>query len=301
MVETMEVFDRAQVRLRRDRAAAAFAAHDFLFREVAERLADRLDDIRRAFPLALDLGCHDGTVGRALKGRGGVERLVETDLSTAMAQRAGALAVVADEEALPFAEGAFDLAISCLGLHWVNDLPGALIQLRRALRTDGLVLAALFGGETLRELRACLMDAEIEEEAGASPRISPFADARDLGGLLQRAGFALPVVDVDTITVTYPDAFKLMAELRGMGETGTARLRRRSFTRKRTLLRAAALYRERYGDCEGRIPTTFQVLFATAWAPHPGQQKPLKPGQAAARLAEALDAAEQSAGEKAEP
>ena len=295
----MRPFDRDLVTLHRMRAAPLLEAHDFLFRAVAERLVDRLEDTTRRFPIALDLGCHGGELRRALNGRGGIERLVQSDLSPAMARRASGLALALDEEALPFAEASFDLILSNLSLHWVNDLPGALIQARRALKPDGLLLAAMLGGETLRELRASLLEAELEIEGGAGPRISPFADLRDAGGLLQRAGFALPVIDRDDITVTYPDALALMRDLRGMGETNAVRSRRRSFTPRATLLRAAALYRERFAGPDGRIPATFQVIFLTGWAPHESQQQALRPGSARARLATALDSVEQPAGDKA--
>lgn len=272
--------------------------HDFLFREVTERLLDRLDDTTRRFPAALDLGCHAGELGRALNGRGGIDLLVQADLSPAMARRAGGLTVTVDEEALPFAEASFDVILSNLSLHWVNDLPGALLQARRALKPDGLFLAAMLGGETLRELRASLLEAELEVEGGAAPRISPFADLRDAGGLLQRAGFALPVIDRDDITVTYPDALALMRDLRGMGETNAVHARRRGFTRRATLLRAAALYAERFAQPDGRIPATFQVIYLTGWAPHDSQQQPLRPGSAKARLADALGTRERPAGDK---
>ncbi|MCH8154628.1 MAG: methyltransferase domain-containing protein, partial [Proteobacteria bacterium] len=206
MTDTIHVFDRALLRRRRDRAAAGLRAHDFLFAEAAERLADRLDDVTRKFAFALDLGCHDGTLSRVLAGRGGIETLVQCDLSPAMARAAatnGAPTLAADEEALPFAPESFDLIVSVLGLHWVNDLPGALIQIRRALKPDGLFLGALLGGATLTELRTALIEAELAEEGGASPRVAPFAELRDAGGLLQRAGFALPGADSDRIAVSY--------------------------------------------------------------------------------------------------
>ncbi|MEO3427226.1 methyltransferase domain-containing protein [Pelagibius sp. CAU 1746] len=302
-----EIFDRRCLRRHRERAAGAIAEHDFLIREVAERLLDRLQDIRRSFPLALDLGCHHGVVAELLAehpaGLGGIETLVQADLSPAMARLAGARApaLAADEEALPFAAGSLDLVLSVLSLHWVNDLPGTLLQIARVLKPDGLFLAAMIGGESLKELRAALLQAESEVEGGASPRVSPFADLRDLGGLLQRAGFALPVADVDSITVTYPSALKLMGDLRGMGESGADRNRRRGFSRRETLLRAAALYQERHADSEGRIPATFDILYLTGWTPHASQQRPLAPGSAKVRLAEALDGGEQSGGGKAAP
>lgn len=295
----IDVFDRRAVRRQRERAARAFDAHDFLFREAASRLAERLDEVRRTFPVALDLGGHGGVLARALAGRGGIATLVETDLSFSLARRAPAPRVVADEEFLPFAPGTFDLAASCLSLHWVNDLPGALIQLRQALKPDGLLLVSMLGGETLHELRRVLLEAEAAETGGAGPRVSPFADVRDAGALLQRAGFALPVVDADTVTVTYPGALALMRDLRAMGEGNALAERRRGFSRRAVLLRAAALYEQLYADAAGRIPATFKIVTLTAWAPHAAQPKPLRPGSAAARLAEALGSAEQPAGDKA--
>jgi len=297
--DSMNIFDRDLVRRRRERAAAAFESHDFLLREIAERLADRLLDVRRDFPFALDLGCHTGEMGRALAGRGGVRTLVQSEPALGLLRRAGGLRVVADEEMQPFAAGGFDLVTSCLALHWVNDLPGALIQVRRALAPDGLFLAAMLGGETLVELRDVLLQAEMEVTGGASPRVSPYAEVRDMGGLLQRAGFALPVVDSDRIDVTYANALALMRDLRGMGEANATHARPRTFTRRGVLLRAAALYEERFGLPDGRIPVTFQVLYLTGWAPDATrQQQPLRPGSAAARLADALDATERPAGEK---
>ncbi|HSR71630.1 MAG TPA: methyltransferase domain-containing protein [Kiloniellales bacterium] len=302
--ESFAVFDRALLRRRRDRAAPRLGAHDFLFREVAERLAERLEDVTRRFPLALDLGCRDGVLGTLLGERGGIETLVQSDLSPVLARRAagpGRPAVAADEEALPFGPGSFDLVLSALSLHWVNDLPGALLQIRQVLKPDGLFLGALFGGSTLNELRSALMEAELAEEGGASPRVSPFADIRDAGGLLQRAGFTLPVADLDSIRVSYPDALALMRDLHGMGESNVLRDRRRSPLRRATLARAAALYAERHGDAAGRVPATFQVVYLTAWAPHPDQPKALRPGSARSRLAEALGTDERSAGDKAKP
>ena len=294
MPDAMNIFDRRIVRLRRDRAADGLAKHDFLLREVGERLADRLDDIKRRFPLALDLGCHTGELGRLLGGRGGVESLVHCDLSPAMAVRAPDLRLAADEEALPFGEATFDLVTSLLSLHWVNDLPGALTQIRRALKPDGLFLAAMLGGDTLKELRQALAEAEIAVEGGLSPRVSPFAGVRDAGGLLQRAGFALPVVDTETLTVVYPDPFKLIADLRAMGEANAIIERRRGLTRRATLLEAADRYRNAFADAEGRIPATFQVIYLTGWSPHDSQPKPLRPGSAKASLADALGATEPS-------
>ena len=304
MSDSPEIFDRRSLRQHRDRAAAGIAAHDFLFREVGERLLERLSDIRRRFPLALDLGCHNGVVAEILRDdpAAPVDTLLQTDLSPAMARLAaakGGPTLVADEEALPLAPGSLDLVVSVLSLHWVNDLPGCFLQIAQALKPDGLFLAAMIGGDSLAELRAALMEAEIEMEQGASPRVSPFADLRDIGGLLQRAGFALPVTDVDSITVTYSSALALMQELRGMGEANADRSRRRSMSRRSTLLRAAALYGERHGDTDGRIPARFEVIYLAGWRPDASQPKALRPGSAAARLAEALDSEEIAAGETA--
>jgi SAM-dependent methyltransferase len=277
MQDERNIFDRPLWRARRQRRAPGFGAVDFLVREASERLADRLDDLTHRFPNALALGAHQGILAEALAGRGGIAQLVQADAAPAMLPPTG-LRLVADEEWLPFGEGTFDAVFSAFYLHWVNDLPGALIQLRRALKPDGLFLAIVPGARTLQELRACLADAELEIEGGISPRVSPFVEVRDAGGLLQRAGFALPVIDSDLLTVTYPDALTLMGELRAMGETNALTARRRTLSRRATLLRAAALYQERYADAEGRIPATFELLTLTAWAPHASQQQPARRG-----------------------
>jgi SAM-dependent methyltransferase len=292
MSDPIKIFDRSLLRKRRDRAASGFAAHDFLLREAAERLCDRLSDVTRSFPVALDLGCHTGEMAQTLNGRGGIQQLVQCDLSPAMADRAAANGhptLCADEEWLPFADHSFDLVLSCLSLHWVNDLPGALVQIRRILKPDGLFLAVLLGGQTLKELRACLNEAEIELEGGLSPRVSPFADVRDLGGLLQRAGFTLPVVDADQIPVSYGDPMRLLADLRGMGESNAVASQRRGMMRRNTLLYALSLYQSRFSGTDGRLPATFEILSMTAWAPHPDQPRPLAPGSAAVSLADALN------------
>ena len=278
--EQARIFDRRLLRDRRSRAAADLHAHDFLLREIAERLADRLSDIARRFPLALDLGARSGILGRSLSGRGGIETLIQSDAALVNVRRAreAGPGLVADEELLPFQQQCFDAVLSNLSLHWVNDLPGALAQIRDSLKPDGLFLASLFGTGTLTELRTCLMEAELAELGGVSPRVSPFADLRDAAGLLQRAGFALPVADVDTVTVTYGDFFALLRDLRGMGETNALFDRLRHPTRRTVFARAAALYQERFADSDGRLPATFQVLFLTGWAPDPSQQQPARRG-----------------------
>lgn len=294
----VRIFDRALLAQRRKRAAANFESFDFLVRRVMDECADRLAAIARDFPLALDLGSHNGALRLAPLEPGKIKRIVSTDLSPAMLAQGHGARVVADEERLPFRDDSFDLVASALSLHWVNDLPGALIQIRRALKPDGLFIGAMFGGDTLTELRQALTQAEIECEGGLSPHILPFADLRDMGSLMQRAGFALPVADTDRVTVRYADMFRLMAELRGMGETNVLAERRRAPLKRGTLARAAEIYDEKFGLPDGRIPATFEIVMLAGWAPHASQQKPLKPGSATMRLADALRASENPADEK---
>jgi len=295
-------FDRPTVRHHRDRAAARFDDHAFLFDEIGDRLLDRLADIRRPFPRVLELGCRDGRLTPRLAVIGS-EIFIRADLSPAMAKAAAARApapptLVADEELLPFADQSFDLVVSNLALHWVNDLPGALVQIQRALRPDGLLLASLFGGETLTELRASLLAADVAVSDGAAPRVSPFCDVRDAAHLLSRAGFALPVADVDHLTVTYADALALMRELRGMGETSALALRPRGFTRRATLAAASAHYATAFpAEADDRVRASFEVIYLAGWRPHASQQKPLPPGTATTRLADALESREQPAGD----
>ena len=298
------VFDRDVLRLRRERAARRWDRQAFLKREIASRLVERLADVRRTFPLALDLGCHGDEIAQEIdKAQGAsktVETLVRSDLGFGFARNARGPALVADEEALPFAAASFDLVLSAMDLHWVNDLPGTLIQIGRILKPDGLFLGAMLGGATLWQLRQALGAAESEIEGGLSPRVSPFADLRDAAGLLQRAGLALPVADSETIEVEYDDALSLMRELGAMGEANLVRERRPGLARRATLVRAAEIYAARFAQSSGRIVASFEVLFLHGWAPHASQPKPLKPGSAARRLADALDSVEQSAGEKVE-
>ena len=263
MTDDRQVFDRRTVRRHRDRAAAGFAEHRFLFDAVARDLAERLDGVRRRFPLALDLGCRDGAMARALGASGNegkVGALVHADLSPAMAARAPRPALAADEEALPFRAASFDLVVSVLALHWVNDLPGTLVQIRRVLRPDGLALLALFGAGTLGELRVALARAEMDTGGGAGARVSPFVDVRTAGALLQRAGFALPVVDEAPWPVRFADAGRLLADLRGMGETGALA--------HRPPLRRAALARF-LARAPAPWETRFSVVTLTGWNPGP--------------------------------
>jgi SAM-dependent methyltransferase len=265
-IEPTLLFDRRGWRLHRDRAARGGPV-EFLHAEVGERLVDRLDDVSREFHLVLDLGAHHGALSRVLVRRRGVERVFAADPAIGFLLRLDGLRIVADPELVPFRDGSFDLAISALALHWVGDLPGTLIQLRRILRHGGLFLAAMLGGNTLVELRTVLIESELIEEGGASPRVSPTVDLADIAALLLRTGFAMPVADAEKITVTYPDALALMRDLRGMGETNALAARRREPLRRATLARAAELYAERFGLPDGRIPATFEIFFLTGWVP----------------------------------
>ena len=281
------IIDRDLLRAR-GRRALALGPSTFLLDRVAEELADRLASVLRTFPCGLDLGTPTDALRRALARSGKIEAIIAAHaLVQAEAGRTG-LAVVADEEALPFRDGALDLVVSALALHFVNDLPGTLVQIRRALRPDGLFVAALFGGYTLTELRAAFAAAEAEMEDGISPRVLPFADLRDLGSLLQRAGFALPVTDVDRLTVRYPSPRALMHDLRRMGATNPLVDRSRRPLRRATLARMLEIYAQRFADPDGRIRATFEIVFLSGWAPHESQQKPLAPGSAKTRLADAL-------------
>jgi SAM-dependent methyltransferase len=299
MAESHRIFDRALLAHRRDRFAARASDSDFLLRRVADELAERLSLIRRRFPVAISLGAYHGVVGRRLRQLASVDMVIDVELSQRLLAQCAMPHVRADEELLPFAAQSLDLVVSGLSLQLVNDLPGALAQIRRALKPDGLFLAALLGGRTLIELRQSFAQAEAELDGGASPRVAPFADVRDLGSLLQRADFALPVADSDLITVSYATPLDLMRELRAMGASNTLLERRKRMLSRATLLRAAAIYAEQHARPDGRIPATFEIITLTGWAPHESQQKPLKPGSAAQRLADALATKELPAGDKA--
>jgi SAM-dependent methyltransferase len=296
MAENPLIFDRALLRQRRRRAAALGPA-TFLLDRAAEDLADRLAAVLRRFELAVDLGTPGDEVRAALARLDSVGKIVAADVLPGPAHEE--TFVAADEEALPFADATLDLVVSALALQFVNDLPGVLVQIRRALKPDGLFLAALIGGETLTELRQSFAAAESEIEGGISPRVAPFADLRDLGALLQRAGFALPVTDVDRLTVRYDSVFNLMHDLRRMGATNALLARRRVPLKRATLLRMAEIYMQRFADPDGRVRATFEIVWLSGWAPHPDQQQPLKPGSAKARLADALGTREISTDDKA--
>jgi SAM-dependent methyltransferase len=291
MTESPIIFDRLLQRRRRSRAAALSA--NFLLDHVAGELADRLSVVLRRFNVGVDLGTPGDAVRRSLR-RLGAGMIVGADVIAR-----GKPFVVAEEEALPFRDSSLDFVVSGLALHFANDLPGVLAQIRRALKPDGLFLAAILGGETLTELRQAFAEAESEIEGGASPRVAPFADLRQIGALLQRAGFALPVTDVERVTVRYSSVFDLMHDLRRMGAANTLVARRRVPLRRTTLMQMADVYARRFADADGRIRTTFDIVWLSGWAPHPNQQQPLRPGSAKARLADALGTREISAGEKA--
>jgi SAM-dependent methyltransferase len=282
------IFDRRLLVHRRNRVADRAAAHEFLLQRVADDLAGRLQAINRRLPRAACLGAYHGVIGRRLRQLPGIETLTDLEPAGRLLAQCGRPRLQADEEALPFPEQSLDLIVSGLSLQLVNDLPGTLIQVRRALKPDGLMLAALLGGSTLAELRTAFLVAEEEMEGGASPRVAPFADVRDLGALLQRAQFALPVADADTVTVTYPDPLALMRDLRAMAATNALTARRKAPLRRGTFARAIAVYRERFGLPDGRVPATFEIITLTGWAPHASQQQPLRPGSAKTRLADAL-------------
>ena len=296
-----QVFDRRLLRRRRERAAAGLAGVDFLIREVAGRLAERVADVRRRFPLALELGCHTGQLAAALGTQGAIDTLVQTDLAPAMVRRARGPRVAADEELLPFAAGRFDLVLSCFSLHWVNDLPGTLLQIGRVLRPDGLLLAALPGGTTLIELREALLRAELELAGGAGLRVAPAVDVRDAGGLLQRAGLEMPIVDLETIRVTYDHPLRLIQELRAMGEAGALDARHRRPLRRAVLMRACEIYQSLFADGAGRVPATFQILMLSGWKPGPDQPQPLRRGSGQLDLARALGVPAEALESKREP
>jgi SAM-dependent methyltransferase len=265
------LFDRALLRTRQDRARRGEPA-TFLLDRVAEDMEERLAAVTREFSDAADIWTPAELLRKPLADRFKSFRRIELD----------------DTETLPLAPESIDLAISALAFQFVNDLPGVLAQIRRALRPDGLLLAAMIGGDTLTELRQAFAQAEAECEGGVSPRVAPFADLRDVGALLQRAGFALPVTDVDSLVVRYDNAFALMADLRRMGATNIMIERRHTPTRRATMLRMAQIYRERFSDPDGRIRATFDIIWLSGWAPHESQPKPLRPGSAKASLEAAV-------------
>jgi len=296
-----QLFDHDLILARRRRALAAESSDAwFLLNRVADDLVERLMAANRRFAVGVDIATPGPQLAERLAAAGQVDQVVRLDRLAESAAR-GLPFVAGDAEALPLAPASIDLAVSALALQFANDLPGVLIQIRRALRPDGLFLAALVGGESLTELRQALAAAEGDIRGGVAPRVAPLADLRDLGALLQRSGFALPVADSETVTVRYDSAFDLMRDLRAMGATNALIERERRPLRRDVLFRAAAIYGERFADPDGRVRATFQILSVSGWAPDPSQQQPLRPGSARQRLADALGATERSAGDKAEP
>ncbi|ORY90275.1 S-adenosyl-L-methionine-dependent methyltransferase [Leucosporidium creatinivorum] len=290
------VFDRTAKRLQRDRAAAdpeRSRLTDYVKDEVAANMVDRLLDIKRRFPTVCDVGSGPGFISKHLDPEI-TQNLIMTDSSRAMLYRDADVEtevpierIVCDEEALPFAEDSHDAIMSCLSLHWVNDLPGTLIQIKRALRPDGVFIGSMFGGDTLYELRTALQLAEVEREGGISPRVSPMTNSQSVTSLLNRAGFNLSTVDVDEIQITYPSMFELIEDLKWMGE-GNAVVNRRQKLNPDTLLAAASIYRELHGHEDGTVPATFQIMHMIGWKPHESQQKPAKRGSGKLNLKDVL-------------
>ncbi len=287
----LQVFDRSLVRQRRGRSD--LANYGFLHKHIANEISDRLQAIERVFDNALVLGGRDGNFAQTVTGQS-IGHVITTDLAPVAGHR---ISFVSDEEWLPIAPESFGLVVAGVTLHAVNDLPGALVQVRRALRPDGFFIGTLFGPGTLTELRTALGEAEIETTGGLSPRIAPFTEVRDGGTLLQRAGFALPVTDTDTLTVRYSNFFDLLRDLRGMGEANTLHERRRVPLRRDTLARTAEIYADRFADEDGKLRASFELIYLAGWAPHESQQQPLRPGSARVSLADALRTEELSAGE----
>jgi NADH dehydrogenase [ubiquinone] 1 alpha subcomplex assembly factor 5 len=275
MVETADIVIFDRMRLKQARAKIR-PGHDFLIQWAQDQLNERLKDIKRSFPEALHIG-------------------------PSPYMNVGGIRVAADEEFLPFKDNSLDLVTSNLTLHSTNDLPGTLLQIRRALKPDGLFIAAMLGGETLHELRTSLMQAEMELKGGASPRVFPFADKPQMGGLMQRAGYALPVVDSEIVTVTYESIFKLMHDLRFMGESNIIAKRSKIYPGRDFFMKAAEYYSKNFSDPDGRIRASFEIIFLIGWAPHKSQQQPLRPGSAKTRLADVLGVDEIKTGEKTAP
>lgn len=280
------IFDREHIKQNRERARQDFSKHHFLYRWSAAQLSDRLMDINRTFPLALQIGSR-GIIENHPK----IEHILTTDITRRPIEPCAHF-VQASEEFLPVAPSCLDLVISNLNLHTVNDLPGSLLQIRQSLKPDGLFLACMFGGETLHELRSVLTQTELAMRGGISPRIAPFADKPQMGNLLQRAGFALPVVDSEIITVTYDNIFTLLADLRGMGEGNAIAARDKIYAGRTFFMEAAKNYADNHSEPDGRIRVSFEIIFLIGWSPHTSQQKPLRPGSAENPLAQALGTSE---------
>lgn len=279
-----QIFNRHLLKIRRERIADNFADHNFLVKEVSRRLIDNLQDIKRDYKTILNLNCDHKSVTEHLP----AAFVINQDLSSNMLDAKAGTNIQADEEFLPIRTQSLDLILSCLTLHWVNDLPGTLIQMIQSLKPDGLFLGAFFGGETLTELRQVMMKADMDHLGGISPHISPFIDVRDAGALMQRAGFALPVASVERITVNYLNAYDLMKELKGMGENNALIKRYKALSSRKMMMKVVEYYHREYAKDDGRIPATFEIIYMQGWAPDQSQQKPLMPGSAKMSLKDAL-------------
>lgn len=299
MSDDRQLFDRRLLRKRRARFAHEIGAREFLIAHVAREISERIELMLREFPRALDLGAYHGLLGRTVAALPSVGDMIYAESVFEYAARCPRPAIVCDEDLLPFRSASLNLIVSGLALHRVNDLPGSLIQIRQALAPDGLFMAAALGARALIELREALLEAEGEMEGGASPRVSPFGDVRAYGALLQRTGFALPVADAEELTVVYASPRELMREVRALGGGNVLLARSKRPLHRRTLERAEAIYRARHGTPDGKVTATFQFVFMSGWGPDASQQKPLKPGSAQTRLADALSTEERSAGDKA--
>ena len=284
MTNDIFVFDRNIIRQKRNRSAPHLKDHGFLIDWAFNQIIERLEVIKKDFPLALQIGNRPSNVSIE---KTNIEKIISIDHAHKLAPN-----IIADEEALPFQSNIFDLVLSALNLHSTNDLPGTLVQIKNCLKDDGLFIGAMLGGETLHELRHIMTQVEIEQTGGQSPRVAPFADLPQMGALMQRAGFNLPVIDSEKITVSYDNVFKLMQDLRLMGESNSINQRRKKFTSRRFFERVNQLYAEKFSEKDGRITVTFEVIFLLGWKPHDSQQKPLRPGSAQNRLSDALKTSE---------
>ena len=289
MTDNIFVFDRKILRAKRTRAASHLKEHGFLFDWTSKQIIERLEVIKKKFPLVLQIGARSGLNNHQdFNGKFGIETLFTLDNTQSLSP-----SIIADEELSPFKNDVFDLVFSPLNLHTTNDLPGTLVQIRHSLKEDGLFIGALLGGETLYELRYAMNQAEIDIYGGQSPRVAPFADLPQMGALMQRAGFNLPVIDSEKITVTYDNTFKLMQDLRLMGESNIMLQRRKNFTPRQFFQKVEEIYKDKYAENDGRITSTFEIIFMLGWKPHDSQQKPLKPGSAKNRLSDALATTEE--------
>lgn len=282
--EQISVFDRALMRKKREALAKKFQNHDFLFKYCAGEISERLLDINREFTAPLLIGSRGSIETDHPK----VKNPMIMDTLSYPLKKADHSYIQGDEELFPIKQQSLDLALSILHMHNINDLPGALTQIRQSLKPDGLFMSCIFGGDTLRELRESLMNSEIELMGGASPRVFPFIDKMQMGDLLQRAGFALPVIDTEIIKVSYNTMFDLIKDIRGMGESNIIEKRNKSYTGKGFFIKAAHYYQEHFPSPDHKIEATFEIIYAIGWAPHSSQQKPLQPGSAQYSLAEAL-------------